>query len=195
MNRVVQSLMNVLWQLDEKQQRRVLAIIVGGLVLFFGGLMYLQVRSLGKLRREMIAINADRVKIRDLLSRNEFLKQEQQRGQAIIDQDKHFKLSEYIETLVAHLGIKNNLKSYPVTINDLEQLQSLGYQEVKMDAEFVDLNMQQLVRLLQELEQNNRIDIKMVDLVRSKKDNALDVTIALSTLQHKAETAATFETE
>lgn len=195
MNRLIQSLVNVLWQFDRKQLHRMLAVVVGGCLLMCAILIYVQIRSFYKLRREMIMINTERIKIRDLLTRNEFLKKERQRAQTIIDQDKQFKIIEYINNLVTQLHIKENFKITPVTINPLEHLQSLGYEEVKMDAEFINLNMRQLVQLLQELEQNKRIDIKQVEIERSQRENAINVLISISTLQHKAETASAFETE
>jgi type II secretory pathway component PulM len=49
--------------------------------------------------------------------------------------------------------------------------------------------MKQLVDLLQELEQNNRIDIKNLDITKSKKQATIDVQIIITTLQQKIETS------
>jgi len=193
MNKVVTKVVNFFWELDSNQFKKLLLGSVLTIIALFSLMLYVQFKGIRKLKREMININDNRMRIKEILEKNEVLKKHRAHVEEIIAQDKKFKLGEYIEQTVKQLDLVKNLKAYPLSINDLEHLRSKGYEQVRMEADFVNLNMKQLVDLLQELEQNNRIDIKNLDITKSKKQATIDVQIIITTLQQKIETSEEME--
>jgi len=195
MNQIIQYIINFFWKLDNKTFNRLLMGAIATVILIFGILIYTQSKAIRRFKREMVSVNNDRMRTKEILEKNELLKKQQKRAEEILAQDKKFKLKEYIEDLVTQSKLMQNLKADPVTINELEHLRSQGYEEVRMEAELINLNMKQLVDLLHELEQNNRIDIKRLEITKSKKQPTIDVQLTISTLQQKAEASEEFETE
>ncbi len=55
--------------------------------------------------------------------------------------------------------------------------------------------MKQLVDFLNELEQNNRISIKRLEITKSKTGQTIDVQMTISTLQQKIEASEEIGTE
>lgn len=182
-------------RLDKKQMQRLIMVAIGSAFVLLGLVAYFQYRQVQFFRREMITINNARIKVNEILERNEVLKQQQQHGEGIMAKDKNFYLKEHVNSIVSKLGLQNNFKGGPVSINDLENLRARGYEEVKMLADFVGINMRQLVELVRELELNERLDIKKIDIVKAKQSNAIDAQLSISTLQPKAESSLEFETE
>jgi len=194
MNQIMRPIINFFRQLDNRTFNRMLMVIISGIILIFGTLLYTQLKAVRRYKREMVSINNERMHIKEILEKNELLKKQQKRAKEILAQNKNFFLTEYIENLAKQL--KLNLKAYPITVIDLENLRSQGYEEVRMEAELINLNMKQVVDLLHELEQNNIIDIKRVEITKSKKQpTTIDLALTISTLQQKAEVAEEFETE
>lgn len=193
MNQPTQQIIDFFTHLDKKQTKQVLAVGIGSTLLIFSGFIYLQYRQAQFFNREMTNVNKSRIRIKEMLNRYESLKQEQKRGEAILAQDKNFKLKEYINATVEKMGLKNNFTKDQISTSDLERGQAQNFEEIKMDAEFSGINTKQLIDLISILEKNERIDIKKIEVI--KKNQNLDVQILISTLQQKTEVPPAFETD
>ena len=195
MNSIINQITDFFWNLDKKQFNHIVIGLLAGTTLILGTTIYLQFRRARSFKKEMAVINNNRTSIKEILEKNEQIKMQQKRAEEILAKDKQFKLKEYFETLLNTMQPQPNLKSDPITTKDLENLRAQGYEEVGMDAELVNLNMKQLVDLLSALEQNERIDIKKLEITKSKQQPTIDVMLTIGTLQHKATTAEVFEAE
>lgn len=195
MSQLINQVTDFFWNLDKKNFNQIAIGLLAGVTLILGGTIYIQFRRVKSFKKEMIAVNKNRERIKEILVKNEVIKMQRTRAEEILATDKQFKLKEYIDTLLSKLQLQTNLKSVLITPNDLENLRVQGYEEVRMDLDLINLNMKQLVDLLDELEQKDRIDIKKLEITKSKQQPAIDVVLTISTLQHKVGTTEVFETE
>ena len=181
--------------LDKKQMQRLLMATIGGAVLLLALVFYLQFRQVNNFKREMTTVNNARMRIKEILERNELRKKQQKRGEEILSKDKNFKLKEYVNDTVEKLKLQGHAKIGQVTINDVEHLRTTGYDEVKMITDITSINTRELVEFIKELELNERIDIKKIDILKEKDSDAINAQLIISTLQPKAESSIEFETE
>lgn len=193
MNQFVQQAVDFFKHSDKKQTKKVLAASVGAMALIFFGFLYLQYRQTSFFKREMENVNNARLQIKDLLTRYEALKQEQKRGEEILARDKNFKLKDYVNTVVEKVGLKSNFNKDQISSGNPDRAQTQNFEEIKMDAGFNDINTKQLIDLINALEQNERIDIKQIEII--KKNQGIDVQLVISTLQQKVEAPPAFETD
>ena len=156
---------------------------------------YIHITSINSLKKEMIKVNNERMQTKNILEQNELLKKQQKDVEELIAQNKQFKLKDYFEKTLEKLNIKNNMKAPTITTEPLELLRSQGYEEVRMEVELVKLNTKQLTELLSELEENKRIDIKKLEITKSKKEPTIDVQLTITTLQKMATATEEFEME
>jgi len=135
---------------------------------------------------------------KEILEQNEILKKQQKEVEELIAQDKQFKyIKQEFLKIIDTLNLKNNLKTDPTPVTkELEHLRSQGYEEVQLDIELTKLNMRQLTELLIELEKNKRINIKRLEIAKSKNEPTVEVQpLVISTIQKKAEATEEAETE
>ena len=143
----------------------------------------------------MKKVNNERIQTKELLEKNELLKKQQKRVEELIAQDKQFKLKEAVDQILDKLGIKNNLKTSSISPKELENLRSQGFEEIRMEIEIIKINTKQMTDLLNELQQNKRIDIKKLEIKKAKKEPTIDVQLIITTLQKKTEATDELETE
>jgi hypothetical protein len=195
MNQMINQVTDFFWDLDKKQFNRLALGLIAGALLLLGGTIYLQFRRARFFKKEMTAINVNRTRIKEILEKNEQIKMQQKRAEEILAKDKQFKPKEYLEILLNKLQLMSNLKSSQLNTNDLEKLRAQGYEEVRIEFELININTKQLVDLLSELEKNDRIDIKKVEITKTKQQPTISAILIISTLQHKATTTEVFEVE
>lgn len=193
MNQFVQQIIDFFKHLDKKQTKQVLAASVGAMAVIFIIFLYLQYRQIRFFKREMENVNTSRTQIKDLLIRYEALKQEQKRGEEILARDKNFKLKDYVNSAVEKVGLKGNFTKDQISSGNPDRSQTQNFDEIKMDAEFTGINTKQLIDLINTLEENERIDIKQIDII--KKNQGIDAQLVISTLQQKVEAPPAFETD
>jgi len=103
---------------------------------------------------------------------------------AMLAQDPDFKIGKYLSDLLISFHIAEKKREPSSTVRED------GYQEVSMYTELANMNMKQLTELLDKIEQNKRVYLKTINIVKAKgKADAIDVALTIGTLQSKAETA------
>ena len=198
MNKFISPITNFFFNLDEKNFNHILIGSISGIIILFGLFLYLQFHEVRRLKREMIKVNNERMQTKEILEQNEILKKQQKEVEELIAQDKQFKyIKQEFLKIIDTLNLKNNLKTDPTPVTkELEHLRSQGYEEVQLDIELTKLNMRQLTELLIELEKNKRINIKRLEIAKSKNEPTVEVQpLVISTIQKKAEATEEAETE
>ena len=198
MNKFISPITNFFFNLDKKYFNHILIGSISGIIILFGLFLYLQFHEVRRLKREMIKVNNERMQTKEILEQNEILKKQQKEVEELIAQDKQFKyIKQEFLKIIDTLNLKNNLKTDPTPVTkELEHLRSQGYEEVQLDIELTKLNMRQLTELLIELEKNKRINIKRLEIAKSKNEPTVEVQpLVISTIQKKAEATEEAETE
>ncbi|MFA6066544.1 MAG: hypothetical protein WC707_05190 [Candidatus Babeliaceae bacterium] len=148
-------------------------------------ILYIFYSQLNNYERKIKRLNQLRKESRTILEQHERVKQQQNDVNTILAQDPTFKIKEYFLKLVAEVGLsQQNTKQEVSDPQDLEN----GYSEIKLDASFVDITMQQLTDLLYKIEQNERIYTKELAITKSLKGPIINVTLIIATLQPKVST-------
>lgn len=194
MNNIIDHVTAIVWHLDRKKFTQIALSIMIGATAVLGIIIYTQHRRDKKFKLAMKNINTQREEVKKILEKNDIIKQYQERAEQVLAQDKNFLLATYIDNeLIAPLQLTQ--KPRRISTNIPENLRDLGYQEVKADLEFTNLDMKQLVDLLEKLEKNNRIDIKKLDITKSKQQPKIDIALTISTIEHRTGTSVNLESE
>jgi|GEM_PF-1072416 len=194
MNNIIDHITDVIWHLDGKKFTQIALGIMIGATAVLGTIIYTQHRRNKKFKIAMETINKQRKDVKELLEKNEIIKQYQEQAEKVLAQDKTFLFKGYIEDNLLK-SLQLTAKPYKVDTNIPENLRELGYQEVTANLEFINLDMKQLVDLLEKLEKTNRIDIKKLEITKSKQQPKIDVALTISTIEHRTGTSVDVESE
>jgi hypothetical protein len=168
--------------IDQKRFSQYLIGMLGAVTLALALLFFNYYRTVSGLKAEAIAINDLREDEKKILDKAQMIKKDQKEIDAVLAQDKNFKIAGYFKDLVEKLGFAQKDPSIEVTTASREG----KYQESILQALFTALSMKQLTELLQEIELNKRVFIKELDITPSKKQqNSIDVTLIIATLEPK----------
>jgi hypothetical protein len=197
MNPFIGHITDFFWNLDRKQFNQIaIGILSASLIILVGGL-YWQHSKTKHFKAEMNAANNSRTRVKEILEKNELVKIQRQRAEELLNKDTKFLLKEYFEKLTNSMQLQTNLKTEPFPIiTNLENVRAENYEEIHIEAEFVNINMKQLVDLLHALEQNERIVIKKLEIIKPRPQQpTIDAALTISTIQHKTGTAQVVEAE
>ncbi len=171
--------------LDQRRFYQYLAGILGAILLCLFLLLFYYYHSISSLKAEADEINDLRQDGQILLNRAQRIKKDQKEIDAVLAQDKNFKIRGYFQDLINKLGLaqkKSKDSEFDVTPGSAQEG---TYQESILDAQFTSMSMKELTELLQEIELNKRVFIKALDISDSKQANSIDVTLVIATLEPK----------
>lgn len=165
------------------EQKRVYQYIAGILVtISVLALVILYIRSsyVDKALNRLSDINEQREQIKRIITNAEKIKKQRAQVNAMLAKDESFKISSYLLTVLQKLHL-----SEKTTIGGHSQVdRENGYRESMRKIELVGMNMKELSELLNELEQNERIYIKELEIVRSSRTpQTIDVMLSVATLE------------
>ncbi len=186
---ILDQLKNFIQDLDEKQFFRYLAGLLLTLVLLISMILFFNYRKVHTLKKDIARINNNRSTLQSILTTYERVKQQKADVAAMLEKDKNFKIVGYMDMLVNSLNLGSFRTNYTQSSEVKESLPE--YIEIKLVTNFTDLNTRQLVELLHEIEKNERIYTKELEITRSASKSALDVVLTIATLQARTEGAET----
>lgn len=168
--------------IDQKRFFQYIIGILGVITLAIALLFFNYYRTVSRLKGEAFAINELREQAKIILDKAQRIKKDQKEIDAVLAQDKNFKIAGYFEDLIEKLGLAQKKSSTEVTTASQEG----KYQESILQSRFTAISMKQLAELLQEVELNKRVFIKELDITPSKKQqNSIDATLTIATLEPK----------
>jgi hypothetical protein len=184
---MLEKIRSFIEELEERDFYKYSAIGLALIIVSMGSIMYLGHERIALLKKRAKRINLQRQELQEVLTNVERVKQQKADVAAILEQDKTFKIIGYIDGLIASLNLgPNKAGGIQQSEEPLEHL--LEYNEIKVVVSFTDLNMKQLAELLHELEKNERIYTKELEIVKSPAKPAIDATLTIATLQSRTET-------
>jgi len=168
--------------LDTTKQIRYFAIGAGVLALINIALMVYGHHATNNVIKEVANINKMRRQAQQILQKNVLVEQKKQEVESILTKDPSFKIKEFFDQTIedTHLASKSTKEPEIGSARNLNN----GYNEIKLEASFSEVTMQDITELILALEKNPRIFTK--DLIMSRNKNntkSLDVTITIATLQ------------
>lgn len=181
---LLDKLKDFIQELDDKSFYQYLAIFIGSVVLLLGIIWYANYRKITVLRKRMVLVNKNRQKLQDVLSTFEKVKHEQADVAAFLEKERAFKIVGFMDNLLASLNLSGNKVNY--TQSEEVKVSLPEYTEIKLVVTLSGLSTRQLAELLHEIEKNERIYIKDLEITKSPSQPAIDVTFTLGTLQARA---------
>jgi hypothetical protein len=173
-------------ELEERDFYKYLAGFLVGIVLLMALIVYLGQRKITLLKKRANKINTQRQSLQEILTTFERVKQQKADVAAILEKDKTFKIIGYLDHVIASMNLgANKAGGVQQSEEPLEHLPE--YSEIKVVVPFTNLNMKQLAELLQEIEKNERIYTKELDITKSPSKPTIDATLTIATLQARTE--------
>jgi hypothetical protein len=176
---------NFLKNLDMPEIYKYTGILLGAVALILGLILWNYYSGVQTLQKRLIAVNKQRTETRQLLEKNEQVLQQQAHVDAVLDRDKNFKIKEYFMAIVQKLGLSSLIsKDADISANTLVN----DYTEIKLDVGLSGMNMQQLVDLLYNIEQNERVYTKELKITKSLRSATIDVSLVIATFEANPQT-------
>lgn len=153
------------------------------------GLIFYYNYCTDSITKNIKALNTKRVQVQELLSQELTVREQQNRVDELIRQDKNFLIMHYFESIIAQLNLANNLPEKPRLISvDPVLLRSKGYSELILEIKLIALNMWQVTQLLEELEKNKRVYIKNLELESNLgTPPTVNLLLTIATLKNNTE--------
>ena len=178
--------------LDTKSFLKYIYIILGIVILSSSFLVYRYFSKTSQLREEWNSINKYRKEAQIIFEKDNLVKKQKDAVNEILNNGKNFKIVQYVDLVLNNpkIGLKNNKSDIkgPI-ISNLASMRNQDYIETKLEITLKDLNTKQLVNFLNEIEKNDRIYSKSLEIVTNKKTKTINATISIGTVQLKPETS------
>lgn len=158
-------------------------IFIGIMFLIHGFIIFNHYNSITYFKQQIEdANNLREEEIQKLLTRTEHVRKQQEEFDTLLAQDPNFKLGDYVEKLISELGLNSNIETMSKTQTEREE----KYREEIRVLKLTNINMQQLAELLEKIENEPRINIKSIEITKSKKKpNTIEVLLTIAALQQK----------
>jgi hypothetical protein len=177
----LEKLKQYLDELDDRSLYRYFMGFLAGVAAIMGLVVLLQYRAINTITKKIKALNSQRIEAQEILTRFEQVTQQKEAVESVLEKDKSFRIVGYVDTLLNNLQLNRNKGPYQPTTEPLEGHDT--YDEVTLIVPLIEITMRNLAELLNEIEKNERIYIKQLDIVKSQAKPAIDVTVTLATLQ------------
>ena len=185
--KLLDSINNFFINLDQKSFYTYLIVYSVLCVLLMAGIIYYYYSTTGDLQKKIRNLNTSREEVLEILEKNAVIKQQQVIVEEMLAKDPNFKIQGTFEKILTKLNMLDKRENPgEISAADVED----NYRKNELSVKFDKITMQELTRLLEEIEKNPRIATEKLDITRSKKNPTIEVSLTISTLLPKAEGAS-----
>lgn len=178
---ILESVRTYITNLDQKSWYKHLAIGFGIYLAVLGGILYYYYSSINSITEETETLNTERKRARKVLTQAVRVQKQRAEVNALIEEEPNFKIKRYLQDVITQIGIANNM-----TIGNDVTTDRDDFRETIVSYQFTGINMRQLTELLDDIEQNQRLFTKELEITKSKKiPNTIDVSITVATMSQK----------
>lgn len=171
--------------LEIKTFYKYLGILLGGILLIAGIIVFRYHRNSSALYEKIEQVNEDREKVQSVLTKLRSVEEQRKSIDRLLDEKEPFYLLEYFQKLTNKLGIRNVKHDRSPKETALDD----RYTESELNVEFPQMDMQQLTRLLEEMSLNKRIYTKSLEITKIQKQPKIEVRMTIGTLIKKPRTS------
>ena len=170
-------------ELETKTYYRAVAVGAAAIACIFMILFYWHAGKIASLEKELKNINRNRERVREILAQHERVKNQKYAVAEILASERTFKIKDSFSRILSETHLENRL-SKETEISESPEITS-EYKEIKLNANFRNITMQELVNLLSIIEKNNRIYTKELDILKASESAKIDVNLIIATLLEK----------
>lgn len=176
---IFQNIKDFVSDLDKKQLYQLTAGLVGGVIVCAGLIIFWHNSAMGSLQNKLVQVNKTRKDAQVLIDDYKRVTKQQEDVKDLISKDASFKIRDFFNLTIKDLNLTANLGR--VDVPEPPQDLGNGYNEIKLTASFTGLNMKDVCDLLENIERERRVFIKILSM--TKDGQLLDVTLEIATLQ------------
>lgn len=180
----LEKLQQQILRFEKKEFYRNIGIYFGVVLTLIFGLLYYYLTSVLYLKKELKKTKAKREQVQLILQKLKNVKKQSQEVNAVLLEDKNFKIKNFFDGIVEQQNIKNKQKREAEVS---EEILYKRYTEVKLTAQFRQLNTKLLCDLLNAIEQKARVYTKELSITKAK-GASLEVSLTIATLKPQNET-------
>jgi hypothetical protein len=176
----VESIQSYITSLDRQHLYRFIGGVLVGIILVILVVVYIRYSYIQQGLARLSDINEQRERIKVILTSAQRVKKQRQEVDAMLAKDEGFTISGYLETVLKRLHLSDKTTIGEHSQVDLEN----GYRESTRNIRLTGMNMKEVCELLRELEQNERIYTKELEITRSSRQpQTIDVMLSVATLE------------
>ncbi|CAN5169825.1 hypothetical protein BH09DEP1_BH09DEP1_5850 [soil metagenome] len=178
----LEQLQSKINNLDEYTWYKYVAVAAGLFLILIGLILFFYFSALKKWELRLNGINESRQEAKRLVEKAQRVYKARDEVTTILKEDPNFKIKEYLQEVMAHLGILQNVVSENVVVTGQDD----NYSETVATYQLAGISMKQLTEFLNEIDENQRVFAKELDITKSKKmPRTIDVSIVIATLMPK----------
>lgn len=178
----LETIKSYILQLDEKTFFAYLGGFLLSVILIISGIFYYYYSSTHEFIAELDELNEQRQEVRTLFETAARVKKQEIAVDKLLKEDEGFKIGAYFKKVLDTLNMSDKVPEQNF-FNVVEQ--EGKYRETTLTARFQMVDMKQICEVLNEIESNQRVYTKSIEIVRSKVPNKLNVTLSIGTLDLK----------
>jgi hypothetical protein len=177
---IIDTIQSFIESLEERDFYKYLAlsitVILGILFLVF----FMYYRATNSIIDRITTINDLRENVQQILTASKKVKKQREEIDTILAQDENFKIGAYFDKTLTALRLSD--KSQPPDYSHIDH--TGAYRENILRAKLTDMTMKDLAELLNDIEKNQRVYTKELEITKSRKGN-LDINLTIATLERK----------
>lgn len=183
MNFITKMLQDI-YQLSNKIFIQIIIIIIFLIILISGFFIYRFYSKKHTLISDVKKIYELKNKTGQLIEEKKSIEKEKDNIIQIINEDINFKPIQFFDNVLEELRLKNYLDTQKVSLKNIENSE---YEEVNLDVYLKSLNTKQMVELIKAIENNKRVYIKNLNIIKTPKIANIDISMTITTLQSKSD--------
>lgn len=182
----LEPIRHYIMSLERQRLYRFMAGAIGTILVMVIFVLYMRYSYMEEGMARIADINNERERVQAIVSGAERVKKQRAEVDAMLTKDPDFKISAYLEDVLRKLRLSDK-----TTIGEHSQIErENGYRESTRKIRLTGMNMKELCELLHELEQNERIYTKELEIARSSRQpQTIDVMLSVATLEPRTAVA------
>lgn len=171
---------------DSKEFYKKIGIYTGVIVFLILTTLYYYYTKKNSLYSALKRVNKERQEVQYLLKKYKTVLEQKEAVNTMLEEEKNFKIQSFFDSVVEQLQLKPQQKQ---DAQVSEEILYRRYTEIKLTAQFKQINTQELCELLRSIEEKKRVYIKDLAITKTK-GAALDISLTIATLKSQSETKA-----
>ena len=175
------SLRDFIRSLDRKEFILYTSLYIGLIVLVVGGIIVRHMYLIQDAQSKIKQLNNARRDVQHILTKFTQVDQQRKKIDILLNKDKNFYIQKYFQ------GLKQKANLSSVTEKLSKQKIEEGYLEESLSVTLNQVTTKQLCELLQDIEEEQRIYIKFVEITKTGSAKKINVSMAIATLIPQSE--------
>lgn len=178
------SLQRKISHLSTQEFYKYASIYIACMITLTGGIVYLHFSTIHSLNRKVKALRSKRNDIKRLLQKNALVQKQSKEINTLLEEEKNFKIKSFFDNLVTLKGIQNKQKKEAEVT---EEILYKKYTEIKLKAQFRQMNTMLLAQLLDAIEAKKRVYVKELTITKTR-GASIDISLVIATLKPQSST-------